>query len=74
MSTTSKNDKNTTESSNSISEADDMRMFQAARRTGRRNAMGDLSEQLAQSKLYFHRNYSHQYIFYSEWFKFLFRC
>ncbi|UJR37240.1 hypothetical protein I4U23_029949 [Adineta vaga] len=48
MSTTPKNDSNTTESSNTISEDDDVKMFQAARRTGRRNAMGDLNEQLTQ--------------------------
>ncbi len=53
MSTTPKNDSNTTESSNSISEADDKKMFQAARRTGRRNAMGDLSEQFIQSEFYY---------------------
>jgi hypothetical protein len=34
----------------SMSEADDANMFQAARRSGRRNALGDLEEQLTQGK------------------------
>jgi hypothetical protein len=42
--------KSNTEPSSSISESEDMKMFQAARRNGRRNALGDLSEQLAQGK------------------------
>ena len=41
----------TNDSTNTITEAEDMKMFQAARRTGRRNALGDLSEHLAPSKL-----------------------
>ncbi len=53
MSTTSKNNNNTAEAIASISEAEDMKMFQAARRNGRRNALGDLSEQLAQGKFQF---------------------
>ncbi|CAF3583737.1 unnamed protein product [Adineta steineri] len=50
MSTTPKPDKQTTEQSNSISEAEaeDIKMFQATRRTGRRNATVDFSEQLTQ--------------------------
>ena len=35
-------------SASAISEVEDVNMFQAARRTGRRNALGDLGEQLAQ--------------------------
>ncbi len=73
MSTTPKNDNNTTESSNSISEADDMKMFQAARRTGRRNAMGDLGEQFIKSKFYYQRNFLFKSIFYSECLNFIFR-
>ena len=37
----------------SISEMDDTNMFQAARRNGRRNALGDLGEQLVQGELMF---------------------
>ena len=37
--------------SNSISEVDDVNMFQAARRGGRRNALADLDEQLTQGEL-----------------------
>lgn len=50
MSTTTKNNSNSvdTAAAAAISEAEDMKMFQAARRTGRRNALGDLSEHLAQ--------------------------
>jgi hypothetical protein len=44
--TTSANDNNNT----SISEIDDVNMCQAARRNGRRNALGDLGEQLIQGK------------------------
>lgn len=54
MSTASKNNSNTADTAAAaaaISEAEDMTMFQAARRTGRRNALGDLSEHLAQGKL-----------------------
>ena len=36
---------------NSISEVDDVNMCQAARRNGRRNALGDLGEQLVQGEL-----------------------
>lgn len=49
MSTTPKTDNHTAEASSSLSESEDMKMLQAVRRNGRRNAMGDLSEQLAQS-------------------------
>ncbi len=35
----------------SIPEIDDVNMFQAARRNGRRNALGDLGEQLVQGEL-----------------------
>ena len=37
-------------SSNSMSEVDDVNMFQAARRNGRRNALADFGEQLMQGK------------------------
>lgn len=47
-STTSKSNNNTTDSANTITESEDLNMFQAARRTGRRNALGDLSEHLSQ--------------------------
>jgi hypothetical protein len=53
MSTTPKSSTNTTETVPSISEAEDMKMFQAARRTGRRNALGDLGEQLSQGEFDF---------------------
>ncbi|CAF0800125.1 unnamed protein product [Adineta ricciae] len=39
---------NTTNPSNSTSEVDDINLFQAARRNGRRNALADLGEQLSQ--------------------------
>jgi hypothetical protein len=42
---------NNNNSLNSIPEVDDANMFQAARRNGRRNALGDLGEQLLQGKL-----------------------
>ena len=48
MSATATSNNATAESASSISEAEDMKMFQAARRTGRRNALGDLADQLAQ--------------------------
>ncbi|CAF0839424.1 unnamed protein product [Adineta ricciae] len=49
MSTIPKSDNNTAEPSpNSMSAEEDMKMFQAARRTGRRNALGDFSDQLSQ--------------------------
>ncbi|CAF1107908.1 unnamed protein product [Rotaria sp. Silwood1] len=48
MSASATNANNTTETTPPISEAEDLKMFQAARRTGRRNALGDLSEQFAQ--------------------------
>ncbi|CAF0994057.1 unnamed protein product [Adineta ricciae] len=49
MSAVPKTDNNTAEQSpNSMSAEDDMKMFQAARRTGRRNALGDFSDQLSQ--------------------------
>jgi hypothetical protein len=44
---------NSNNTSNSISEVDDVNMFQAARRNGRRNALGDLGEQLAQGEFSF---------------------
>jgi len=50
MSATASNNSNT---SNSISEVDDINMFQAARRNGRRNALADLGEQLSQGRLFF---------------------
>jgi hypothetical protein len=50
MSATASNNSNT---SNSISEVDDINMFQAARRNGRRNALPDLGEQISQGKLFF---------------------
>lgn len=48
MSTTTKNNSNSVDTAAAISEAEDMKMFQAARRNGRRNALGDLSEHLSQ--------------------------
>ncbi|CAF1481969.1 unnamed protein product [Adineta steineri] len=39
----------TDKSFNSIPEVDDINMFQAARRNGRRNALADLGEQLSQA-------------------------
>lgn len=39
---------NTNNTSNAISEVDDVNMFQAARRNGRRNALADLGEQIIQ--------------------------
>lgn len=53
MSASASNNSNTNEPNTPISEAEDVKMFQAARRTGRRNALGDLSEHLAQSILKF---------------------
>ena len=44
---------NSNNTSNSISEVDDVNMFQAARRNGRRNALGDLGESLAQGEFSF---------------------
>ncbi|CAF0735915.1 unnamed protein product [Rotaria sordida] len=46
MSASTTSNSNTTEASSMIPEDEDLKMFQAARRTGRRNALGDLSEQL----------------------------
>jgi hypothetical protein len=43
---------NESNASNSMSEVDDVNMFQAARRNGRRNALGDLGEQVAQGKFF----------------------
>ena len=43
---------NNTNTSNLISEVDDVNMFQAARRGGRRNALGDLGEQILQGKFF----------------------
>jgi len=77
MSTTAKGNSNTAEAIASISEAEDMKMFQAARRNGRRNALGDLSEQLAQGKFRFSYPFSSKYRFStlpsSQCFKFIFR-
>jgi len=53
MSTTSKSNSNTADSANTITESEDLNLFQAARRTGRRNALGDLSEHLSKGN-YFH--------------------
>jgi hypothetical protein len=50
MSATAKSNGATAEPAGSISEAEDMKMFQAARRAGRRNALGDLADQLAQGE------------------------
>jgi hypothetical protein len=58
MSTTAKTNNNTNETIASISEAEDMKMFQAARRNGRRNALGDLSEHLAHGEFDFHTKFS----------------
>jgi len=44
---------NNNNTSNSMSEVDDVNMFQAARRNGRRNALGDVGEQLAQGEFCF---------------------
>jgi len=73
MSTTAKSSTNTTETVPSISEAEDMKMFQAARRTGRRNALGDLSEHLSQGEFDFSSKFSFKinFSFYSCWFKFI---
>ena len=43
---------------NPISEVDDVNMFQAARRNGRRNALGDVGEVLVQGKI--HRLLTHR--------------
>ncbi|CAF2196534.1 unnamed protein product [Rotaria magnacalcarata] len=48
MSGLTPSDSNTSETAASIAEAEDMKMFQAAKRNGRRNALGDLSEHLSQ--------------------------
>jgi hypothetical protein len=53
MSATASSNSNKTEPTNSMSDAEDNKMFQAARRTGRRNALGDLSEQLSQGEFIF---------------------
>lgn len=49
-STTSKSTSHKNDSANSISETEDMKLFQAARRTGRRNACGDMGDQFSQGK------------------------
>ena len=49
--TASSNSNATSDSASAITEAEDMKMFQAARRTGRRNALGDLGEHLSQSNI-----------------------
>jgi hypothetical protein len=72
MSTTAKSNNNTNEPVTPISEAEDVKMFQAARRNGRRNALGDLSEQLAQGEFDFHTKFSRHFFFCSRWFKFIF--
>lgn len=76
MSTTAKSNSNTTEVVTSISEAEDMKMFQAARRNGRRNALGDLGEQLAQGQLkniFFFKKENFHFSCFSSWqFKFIF--
>lgn len=48
MSVTTTSNGASAEPAGSISEAEDVKMFQAARRAGRRNALGDLGDQLAQ--------------------------
>ncbi len=58
MSTTTKNNSHTTDTVTTISDAEDMKMFQAARRNGRRNALGDLSEHLAHGEFDFHTKFS----------------
>ena len=52
MSASTKNNNKTSESVSSISDVEDAKMFQATRRTGRRNALGDLSEHIARSKFF----------------------
>lgn len=42
---------NNSNTANSISEVDDVNMFQAARRNGRRNALADLGEHVIQGNL-----------------------
>jgi hypothetical protein len=54
MSATASSNSKTNEPTSSISDAEDKKMFQAVRRTGRRNALGDLSEQLAQGEFHYH--------------------
>jgi hypothetical protein len=44
---------NDSNASNSMSEVDDVNMFQAVRRNGRRNALADLGEQIVQGKFFF---------------------
>ena len=44
------NSSNVPDSTNQISDAEDTNMFQAARRSGRRNALPDLGEHLFQRK------------------------
>jgi hypothetical protein len=44
---------NDSNASNSMSEVDDVNMFQAVRRNGRRNALADLGEQIVQGKFIF---------------------
>jgi hypothetical protein len=48
MSAIATNTSATSETACPISESEDMKMFQAARRAGRRNALADLGEQLTQ--------------------------
>ncbi|CAF2460543.1 unnamed protein product [Rotaria sp. Silwood2] len=55
MSASATSDSNTNETTPPISEAEDMKMFQAARRAGRRNALGDLSEQFTQGEFDFYK-------------------
>jgi len=43
---------NESNASNSMSEVDDVNMFQAARRNGRRNALADVGEQVVQGKFF----------------------
>jgi hypothetical protein len=51
MSATSAINNNST--SNSLSEVDDVNMFAAARRNGRRNALADVGAQMIQGKFFF---------------------
>ncbi len=52
---------------NSVSEIDDINMFQAARRNGRRNALGDLGEQILQGKFVNNLN-KYTFIYFSKYF------
>lgn len=52
MSESATGDNHKSDDSSLISEDEDMKMFQAARRSGRRNALGDLAEQLPAGKVY----------------------